>query len=878
MFARILYLTAALLLTATVAAAQSVTVIGPVTPGNCATFNSTTVIKDAGSPCGGGGGGAVSSVSNSDGSLTISPTTGAVIASLNVGHSNAWSVNQTFVSAQIGSPLVGLGGTSLSVGNNSASGQAIFRFDNSGLGFLINQVASGGLVHLNQQANAGISFDANNVPVMVMSPGGPLTISPIANSLNNGLDINQSGPTTGNTTGAFAFNLVCRIQRAKSLPCTQRYSDFGWWSCTMTAFRVNYTIGGANLGAQENVAIIGHTRVTSATSYTGDMVGVGGITYVNQNVSTGGEALGVGGLTVCDNGCVVNFATAFEAEVAILGTGTAVNRVGIYLGGGQGTKRGTSLDTAIYLQNGGTTGGEWAAFAHLSGGAGINGPFFTGGNFIEADAGAVYQMANFITLPGMVFTGNIFAFNTMTLTGLGALTVTQGNIVNNQNAVTSLSINNATSGTASASDVVVNNGANFGAFGVTSASWTTAPTILVNKTFVRASVAPGGLLLDTGSAAPIIFGINDVEMVRVTPGGTLAVGVTTDSGAGVVIANVAMVSPVVLGGQTSSATLTLESTNVGGTSDQIIFKTGSQVVAAFINTSQQVTIGPNVAPISGPALIVNENTLQVPSGNLSGKIAVQFGGTVNQLSRYELIGAGNGNFNGQWTINFLQSRGTFSSPTATQTGDLIGAFGASGFTGNGTTPYQTGGGAGIIFLATETFDATPHSGTKTQFQATPNGTGVQITYLEFGGANAWQAYSMATGAGNGAICGDTNASNATGGSVRYNNNAACTASLQAYKRNIRPLNAGLDEVMKLRPKQFFWRAGHSDDGEREHIGLIAEDVEKIDRRLVTYNVDGTLGSVDYVYSVTLAFRAIQELKADNDNLRAQLAQLRRMKR
>lgn len=42
------------------------------------------------------GGGAVSSVSNSDLTLTITPTTGAVVASLNLGHANTWSALQTF--------------------------------------------------------------------------------------------------------------------------------------------------------------------------------------------------------------------------------------------------------------------------------------------------------------------------------------------------------------------------------------------------------------------------------------------------------------------------------------------------------------------------------------------------------------------------------------------------------------------------------------------------------------------------------------------------------------------------------------------------------------------------------------------------------------
>lgn len=44
----------------------------------------------------GSSGTGVSSVGNSDGSLTISPTTGAVVASLNVGHANTFTAAQTF--------------------------------------------------------------------------------------------------------------------------------------------------------------------------------------------------------------------------------------------------------------------------------------------------------------------------------------------------------------------------------------------------------------------------------------------------------------------------------------------------------------------------------------------------------------------------------------------------------------------------------------------------------------------------------------------------------------------------------------------------------------------------------------------------------------
>jgi hypothetical protein len=46
-----------------------------------------------------GGGGAVSSVSNSDGTLTISPTTGSVVASIALAHANSWTGLQQFANS-----------------------------------------------------------------------------------------------------------------------------------------------------------------------------------------------------------------------------------------------------------------------------------------------------------------------------------------------------------------------------------------------------------------------------------------------------------------------------------------------------------------------------------------------------------------------------------------------------------------------------------------------------------------------------------------------------------------------------------------------------------------------------------------------------------
>lgn len=67
-----------------------------LTSGHCVQFLASTnswTLADAGAACGSGG--AVSSVTNSDGTLTISPTTGAVVASLALSHANTWTGNQT---------------------------------------------------------------------------------------------------------------------------------------------------------------------------------------------------------------------------------------------------------------------------------------------------------------------------------------------------------------------------------------------------------------------------------------------------------------------------------------------------------------------------------------------------------------------------------------------------------------------------------------------------------------------------------------------------------------------------------------------------------------------------------------------------------------
>ena len=98
---------------------------------------------------------------------------------------------------------------------------------------------------------------------------------------------------------------------------------------------------------------------------------------------------------------------------------------------------------------------------------------------------------------------------------------------------------------------------------------------------------------------------------------------------------------------------------------------------------------------------------------------------------------------------------------------------------------------------------------------------------------------------------------ATGGTITYDTTLGCLSSLAEYKRDVKPYNNALKTVMSLRPKTYFYKDGHDPD---EQIGLIAQDVEKTDKRLVAYDLKtGALRGVRYNHLGVVDAEAIQEL-------------------
>lgn len=118
------------------------------------------------------------------------------------------------------------------------------------------------------------------------------------------------------------------------------------------------------------------------------------------------------------------------------------------------------------------------------------------------------------------------------------------------------------------------------------------------------------------------------------------------------------------------------------------------------------------------------------------------------------------------------------------------------------------------------------------------------------------------------ICADT------GDGTLYKGSGAagiCLGTSSArYKRDWASLEGGLAEIYALKPVSYFYKAGYGDSGVKRLYGFLAEDVADALPELVDLDEKQRPNSVDMIGMIPVMVNAIQELKAQNDNLQRRL--------
>lgn len=130
-------------------------------------------------------------------------------------------------------------------------------------------------------------------------------------------------------------------------------------------------------------------------------------------------------------------------------------------------------------------------------------------------------------------------------------------------------------------------------------------------------------------------------------------------------------------------------------------------------------------------------------------------------------------------------------------------------------------------------------------------------------AGAIQAPGLASSsaADTGTLCWNT-----TVGDITVNTVGTCLASTRKIKEGIIDLDVGLAELMKLRPVSYQLKKEYNHGNEGRQMGLIAEEVNDIDKRLVGFDKEGDPQSVRYQQLTALLVKAIQEQQKQIDYL------------
>lgn len=400
-------------------------------------------------------------------------------------------------------------------------------------------------------------------------------------------------------------------------------------------------------------------------------------------------------------------------------------------------------------------------------------------------------------------------------------------------------------------------------------------------------------LYTTGGASPL-----DLNGGTLTSG-VLSVGSTTPWGLVAInpTASLGSAPAFVIGSSTGTKFIVANNDYVGiGTSSPYsMLSVAGQVVANnFVATSTNATstfaydvsiVGTlNIARANG-SIVIGE-TSGAARGGEALDIQAYRTSVAKIASGSESIAVGHNNVSSGIAAMAFGHTNTVSATYATAVGYLNSittnygsVFGrsnsSSGVYGVALGYNNTVSGANSIVIGntvTNAVDTSLMIGPSDAAKMTILGGAGKVGYVGIGTTTPWRMLSVT-----GTVGFDGLTSSATGNAVCITANKEITdsggtgcngVSSQRYKHDIGDLDLGLTIITALRPVSFKYNQGYGDNGAHEQLGLIAEEVNAVNQRLVVIGADGLPETVRYNILVPVLIKAIQELNLKVETLTA----------
>lgn len=94
---------------------------------------------------------------------------------------------------------------------------------------------------------------------------------------------------------------------------------------------------------------------------------------------------------------------------------------------------------------------------------------------------------------------------------------------------------------------------------------------------------------------------------------------------------------------------------------------------------------------------------------------------------------------------------------------------------------------------------------------------------------------------------------------------------ERIKRNIKPMDRGIDEVMKIEVKEYQYKPEYIDDSGQKHVGVMAQNLQEVLPEAVSHN--GNYFMVDYAAIVPLLLKGMQDQQHQIEELKNTIKEL-----